>query len=143
MHLFATQNVRGFKATDGARLRWMQAWKKRLQGQALTGVCVQETHVTSAREANRLERMWCRVWGIKWDSERAWSFWSVSQHSAAGVAILLNPHASDACVAWHRPSWTAHVIAVECGSFRLVCVYAPGRHPKAVQDAFFASLGRF
>ena len=136
-HLYASQNVRGFKSEQRRRQQWMQAWKTRITGGELQGVMIQETHVGTSALALQLERLWCRVWGIRWTEETRWSFWSTGSSASAGTAILLNPHGVSQFTA-HRPEeWTKHAIAAASSDTLLVSVYAPGRHDRAAQAECF------
>jgi hypothetical protein len=82
--LLVTQNVRGFKATEGIRQLWMQQWKTKLNQKQQHYIFIQETHINTTQEAQDMEAAWCRVWGLTWQDKHRYSFWSTHHKKNGG-----------------------------------------------------------
>lgn len=77
-------------------------------------VFLQETHVGQTK-IDIYERKYARIWGYKTRHEqRALSFWTPSEASSGGVAILINPHSR--CrdtTPWHPELWCSNFCAIK------------------------------
>lgn len=55
-HRVITQNVRGLGATHTKALQWMQGWKNKLEKITTSFIMLQETHVSTHQQADRLTK---------------------------------------------------------------------------------------
>ncbi|KAL3665162.1 hypothetical protein V7S43_009791 [Phytophthora oleae] len=104
-----TQNLQGFKKEK--RHSWMKAWRSLPLSEQPDVIYVQETHITSQREAQELENEWRRLWHVP-VSAPTMTFWSVGDKPAGGVGIVLTPRTQINARAWAQKQWSPRVIAV-------------------------------
>jgi ribonuclease HI/exonuclease III len=135
-----TQNVRGFRRHSSNRETWMAGWKAKIHGNSLAYILLQETHVSSHKEAADLQRLWAHMWG-RTDSTDILSFWSVTTSRVGGVAILLNPHGTQRFQREVIHGLDGRVLGISSPSLVIVNIYAPN-HSKA-REVFFSKLHEY
>lgn len=125
----ATYNVRGL-ATHihhlGERLQGLRETHER--GHRAV-VSLQETHLNKG-EHKTARGQYAAMWGFKYSTADAMSFWASGDGRRAGVAILLNPYGQVRQVQpWEEQQWSEHLMMVtgmiEDQQFLFVNVYAP------------------
>ncbi|ETP21229.1 hypothetical protein F441_05186 [Phytophthora nicotianae CJ01A1] len=131
------QNVRGF--VEENRRRWMETWRRTPRQEVPLAWMIQETHVSTFTEAEKLKADWRRLWGRSHQSDsKPLSYWSIDDSKRGGVAILLHPSVVDQVSPWLQERWTRRVIAIKMRERTLVNVYAPNSHEE--REQFFGRL---
>ena len=134
-----THNARRLPKNNASIDEWMRHARHRHHGTQALAVLLQETHA-QADDIPRLQAAHVAGWGVSRAHDASWSHWSTGDR-AAGVAILLNPHAQTQWTPALESAWSPRFFALSTsidGYSVLLCnVYAP--NDAAERDAFFRS----
>ncbi|RHZ13501.1 hypothetical protein DYB37_009729 [Aphanomyces astaci] len=113
----------------------MASWKAHLTHDRLDIICLQETHVSSLTQANTLTTTWTRMWGLT-STPHPIAYWTVTEDSTHGVAILLNPFSRLAFTEDRASSIPGRYIQISSATLTVASVYAPSTSTRDQQEFF-------